>query len=105
MTDSDELLDAALEGYKLPDDEIETIFLNGAISWKEYSYSGNALIYDGDIAKRLCTPSELARVTHKDGSLSDRANSRETWLDCQARALFQAFQILLKVIRSEGARA
>lgn len=105
MAESEELLEAALESYKKQDDEIETIFLNGASCWKEYSYCGNALCYNWDIAKRLCTPSELARVTHKDGSIAGRANARENWLEVQARALFQAFQILLKVIRSEGARA
>lgn len=35
--------------------------LNGASSWTEYSYGGCALIYDSDIAERLCTPSELKR--------------------------------------------
>ena len=105
MADSEELVEAAFEGYKLQDFKLETIFLNGASCWKEYSYSGNALCYDWDIAERLCTPSELARLTHKDGSLADRPNARETWLDCQARALYQAFLELLEVIRSEGARA
>ena len=35
--------------------------LNGASSWAEYSHGGSALISDSDIAKRLCTPSELKR--------------------------------------------
>jgi hypothetical protein len=60
--------------------------LNGARDWSEYSYGGSALIYDGDIAERLCTPSELKK---KHGGELD-PNSRETWLDTQARALFQA---------------
>lgn len=66
------------------------ILLNGAENWGQYSYGGCALIYDGDIAKRLCSPSELKRVTRKDGALRDKAHSRENWLDVQARALFQA---------------
>ena len=70
--------------------------LNGARDWSEYSYGGSSLIYDGDIAERLATPSEIKRQTRKDG-LSDMANSRETWLDCQARALHQAS---IKVLRS-----
>ena len=59
---------------------------NGARDWSEYSWGGCALIYDGDIAARMCTPSELRR-TH--GGQRD-PNPRETWLDVQARALHQA---------------
>lgn len=57
---------------------------------KESSYGGNWLIYNDDIAAHYCTPSELKRVTHKDGTIRDHANSREDWLDVQARAHYQA---------------
>lgn len=50
---------------------------------------GNSLIYDQDIANRLATPSEIKRVTRKDGSLR-KPNASEEWLDTQARALYQA---------------
>lgn len=60
--------------------------MGGADSWREYSYGGCALIYDGDIARKLCAPWELRRT--RDGAR--RPNSRETWLDVQARALGQA---------------
>lgn len=66
--------------------------LNGARNWREYSYGGSALIYDGDIAERLCSPSELKRK--KGGELPP--NSRETWLDVQSRALYQAARIALR---------
>lgn len=60
--------------------------LNGAKDWYQYSYGGSALIYDADIAERLCTPSEL-KVTRN----GERNPSKyETWLDVQARALIQA---------------
>lgn len=59
---------------------------SGATDWNEYSYGGCALIYDEDIAKRLCTPSELKRK--RNGELPP--NSRESWLDVQARACCQA---------------
>ena len=58
--------------------------------WRVYSYGGSALIYDSEIAERLCTASELKRLTTKAGCIKDRPNPRETWLDCQARALYQA---------------
>lgn len=68
--------------------DLEKAALNGATNWSEYSWGGCSLIYDYDIAKRLCNPSELKRT--KDGER--RPNSREEWLDTQARALKQAMR-------------
>ena len=60
--------------------------LNGAQDWNKYSWGGSSLIYDGDIAERLCTPSELKKTRNGER----RPNGREEWLDTQARALHQA---------------
>ena len=73
----------------------EKNLLGGADNWKEYSYGGYALIYDEDICHRLCTPSEIKKT--KDGER--RPNSYETWLDTQARALYQAARLILKIKR------
>lgn len=70
--------------------------LNGAMDWTQYSYGGCSLIYDYDIAERLATPSEIKSRTRKDGSLNQNANARETWLDVQARALYQASRKILR---------
>lgn len=67
---------------------IEHIALNGARDWIQYSWGGCSLCYDEDIAKLLCTPSELKRK--RNGALPP--NSREEWLDVQARALTQALR-------------
>ena len=67
--------------------------LNGAKDWKEYSEGGCALIYDVNICHRLCTPSEIKKT--KDGNR--RPNKRETWLDVQARALYQAECLIMKI--------
>lgn len=67
--------------------------LNGAKDWAQYSRGGWSLVYDGDIARTLCTPSELKRLTYKGGGIKD-PNAREDWLDVQARALFQAQKLL-----------
>lgn len=64
--------------------------LNGAENWKAYSYGGNALIYDADIAERVCSPSVLKRK--RGGRLAP--NSLESWLDCQSRALSQAASLI-----------
>lgn len=71
--------------------ELEEWLLNGASTWGEYSWGGSALIYNGDIAKRLCSPSELKRTRNGER----RPNSREEWLDVQARALAQAAKRLI----------
>ena len=65
--------------------------LNGAENWHQYSYGGCALIYDADIAGRVCSPSVLRRK--RGGELPP--NNRETWLDCQARALRQAARLII----------
>ena len=70
--------------------------LNGADSWNQYSWGGSSLIYDGDIAERLCSPSELKKTRGGER----RPNSREEWLDVQARALSQVARFLL----NHGAR-
>lgn len=75
----------------------EKLLLNGCNDWKEYSYSGNSLIYNRDIALRLCTPSEFKKT--KEGK--NRPNSKEEWLDTQARALYQASEIILNLEKGE----
>lgn len=75
---------------------IEHIALNGASDWNQYSCGGCSLVYDEDIAKLLCPPSEFKRK--RGGALPP--NSREEWLDVQARALTQAFWRVLRIARS-----
>ena len=71
---------------------LEKALLNGADNWRQYSEGGCALIWDADIAERLCSPSELKRVRG-----GERApNSRENWLEVQARALWQAHRLIEK---------
>lgn len=72
------------------------MLLNGASDWLAYSYGGCALVYDENIARHYCTPSELRKVTHKNGTISERANAGESWLDVQARALTQAAWLIKK---------
>lgn len=87
----EELQEAIDGGYFFPDDlaapkVLEKGLLNGAGNWHSYSWGGCSLIYDGDIAARLCTPSELKRK--RNGEL--KPNNHEEWLDVQARGLYQA---------------
>lgn len=70
--------------------------LNGAQDWNAYSWGGSSLIYDGDIAERLCCPSELKKTRNGER----RPNSREEWLDTQARALFQACNRVARLYRA-----
>lgn len=84
-----------LEVEEIPADsqELKSLLLNGADTWEQYSWGGSSLIYDFDIAERLCTPSELKRV--KGGER--RPNSREEWLDVQVRSLLQAANRICKL--------
>lgn len=76
-------------------DNVEEVLLDGTMDWEEYSYSGNALIHDEDIAERYCTPSELKRCDY--GNKYPTCN--ENWLDLQARALHQAYQMVYGALR------
>lgn len=106
-----ELLDNLAEGIEggyIEEHEIanpkslKKAMLNGADDWSAYSWGGCSLIYNTDIAERLCTSSELVKTHfgHK------RPNSREEWLDTQTRALWQAEQLIQNAayeIKTEGA--
>lgn len=92
-----ELLDsvagrAAYEGHG-PEDvaQVRQWMLDGARDWSEYSYGGCSLVYDGDIAERLCTPSGLRKNRYG----ARNPNRAETWLDVQARALYQAARVVV----------
>lgn len=69
---------------------LDSIMLNGATDWKEYSWGGCSLIYDTDIAQQLCTHSELKKTDNG----RKKPNNQEQWLDVQARALFQAAHLI-----------
>ena len=97
----EQLTEAAEGGYIDPADlmaprMLRKALLNGADDWSAYSWGGSSLIYNGDIAARLCCPSELKRTRNGER----RPNSREEWLDTQARALFQAANRVYKALRS-----
>jgi hypothetical protein len=92
----------ALEMVESAECEIATVadlkneLLIGAANWREYSYSGFALIYDSEIAELLCAPSEYRRTRQ-----GERApNARESWLDVQARALGQAATLIASALKS-----
>ena len=76
--------------------KVRAALLNGAADWSQYSWSGCSLIYNSDIAERLCNPSELKKTRNGER----RPNSREEWLDTQARALFQAANRVCRHIRT-----
>lgn len=73
--------------------DLEIAALGGADNWGAYSWGGCSLIYNNDIAATLCAPSELKRT--RNGAR--RPNSREEWLDVQARALYQACEMVCRL--------
>lgn len=76
-------------------EELKKELLNGADNWSMYSWGGCSLIYDEDIACRLCTPSELKKT--RNGQR--KPNKNEEWLDVQARALFQAYTLIKRTFK------
>lgn len=97
-----EELEEHFDGGYIADDvftdgkKLEKALLNGADNWEKYSWGGCSLIYNSDIAERLCTPSELKRTRGGEW----RPNRNEEWLDCQARALFQAARMIHKAVNA-----
>ncbi len=77
---------------------LEPIALDGATGWEMYSYGGCSLVYDADIARALCTPSELKRK--RGGEL--QPSRCETWLDVQARALRHAMTHVCVIAKRMG---
>lgn len=72
----------------------QMILLNGASDWSQYSWGGCSLIYNEDIAERLCSPSELKKTNGGNW----RPNKNEEWLDTQARALYQAYRLIKRIL-------
>ena len=95
-------LEEAIEGGYFSDDDmiaphlLERAMLNGARDWYEYSWGGCALIYNRQIAERLCTPYELKRTKYG----ASRPNCREDWHDVQSRALHQAAYLIKEAAKA-----
>ena len=88
------------ESYKQDTDIVKadiSIYLRGAENWEEYSYGASrcALVYNYDIAERLCTPGELRKTDFG----RKQPNSKVNWLDVQARALYQAHRLIANLIK------
>ena len=87
----DEISDyKSINNYK----SLHEVLLDGAPNWKRFSYSCCALVLNKDIAKTLCSPSELKKC--KNGIL--RPNKKEQWLDVQTRALIQAEKLIKECV-------
>ena len=81
-----------LNGAGVFRDEIPTLRERDE-AWRAYSYGCCSLVYDADIAERLCTPSELKKTNGGERN----PNGHETWLDVQGRALFQACNLIIEL--------
>ena len=90
----DDGIDCEIQSSK----QIETLMLSGAKDWKQYSYGchGCSCVSDIEIANHYSTNTELKMTK---GGLR-RPNSRETWLDVQARGLFQSCYLVKNIYYS-----
>ena len=89
-----DLLDSFPDYRDITSENCRVTLLNGASSWQEWAYGGCGLVYDGDIAERLCTPSELRKK--RGGELEP--SLRESWLDVEARAVGQAAAAIKAIV-------
>ena len=95
-----ELVESLAESDDLSNETLlRKAMLNGADDWQQYSEGGCALVYNTDIAERLCSPSELKRCNGGER----QPNSRENWIECQARALSQAYALVRDAYRTATA--
>ena len=76
----------------------ERTALNGASDWSAWASGGCGLVYDCAIAERLCTPSEILRLQYKTGAMKQPAPCTN-WLDIEARAARQAWQMIAEALR------
>ena len=76
--------------------ESEATLLSGAKDWWQASCSGGFYVNDEVIALTLCNNSELLMT--RNGKR--KPNRDETWLDIQARALFQASKLILSIMKN-----
>lgn len=76
----------------------EVTALNGAQDWSAWAYGGCGLVYDSVIAERLCTPSEIRRLQYNTGAMKQPAPCTN-WLDIEARAARQAWQMIAEAVR------
>lgn len=91
-----EMVEALDPGTELTRETVRRVVLNGAKDARQYSEGGYALIYDSDIAERVCTPSEFRRA--KGGALPP--NRSESWLDVQTRAINHALALICARLRA-----
>lgn len=74
-------------------EELKAVILNGSSDWRQFSYGGLGFVYDEAICRTLCSPSEYRKLHYKEGGVK-QPNKRETWCDVEARALFQAWEMI-----------
>ena len=66
----------------------ESLALNGADNWHHFAAGGCGLVYTSAILERLCTPSELRRLSRSSRSDIDA-------IEIEGRALFQAWRVIV----------
>lgn len=81
-------------GFATTRNAIQKVLLSGASDWDEYSAGDCSMVYEGEIAARLCSPSQLKRY---DGGTKTPRNY-DSWIEVQAGALHQAAALVLEQI-------
>lgn len=82
------------DGETVSNKELFRLWSCGAETLKDAVYGGCFDIWNYDIAKRLCTPSEFKRSN--EGMRN--TNRRENWLDVEYRAIYRAVCLAYNIL-------
>lgn len=82
------------DGETVSNKELFGLWSCGADTLRDAVYGGSFDIWNYDIAKRLCTPSELKKSN--EGMRSP--NRCESWLDVEYRAVYQAVYLTYNIL-------
>ncbi len=77
------------------EEELREIILSGTRDFEQYSNAGMSLTDKEEVIKRLCGTS----MSDKYKSTKLEPNEHEDWYEVQARALNQAYRVIVKLYR------
>lgn len=76
----------------------QATFENILNACSKYAWGGCGICYNVDVANTFCSKSQ---AYYKNGNFKEQPNNREQWLDLYARAIYQAFSLIMRHFENE----